>query len=156
MCVHVQTYHFDHLQDPEVGLEILQVAPYAPQNVPRVHGLGGGLVRAAGPGDHGSVGGLAVKALRLLGGPHDDFGGGWWKGREGGREGRGRAGLLGQKCYDIQAEPTPTTRPVVPLGAGYVTESTLCSMQAAERMEKTNQTVHFSPPRGETAAVGAA
>lgn len=35
-------------------------------------GLGGGLVGAAGPGDHGGVGGLSVKALRLLGGPHDD------------------------------------------------------------------------------------
>lgn len=36
-------------------------------------GLGGGLIGTAGSGDHGSVGGLAVKALRLLGGPHDDF-----------------------------------------------------------------------------------
>lgn len=45
-------------------------------------GLGGGLVGAAGPGDHGGVGGLAVKALRLLGGPHGDL-----------REGRGTLGL---------------------------------------------------------------
>ena len=80
MWDHALTYHFYHLQDPEVGLEVLHVAPYPPEHVPGVDGLGGGLVGAAGPGDHGRVGGLAVEALRLLGGPHDGdgFRGGSW------------------------------------------------------------------------------
>ena len=80
MCDRAPTHHFNHLQDPEVRLEVVHVAPDPPEHVPGVDGLGGGLVGAAGPGDHGRVGGLGVEALRLLGGPHDadGFRGGSW------------------------------------------------------------------------------
>lgn len=104
-CARAPTYHFNHLQNPKVRPEVLHVAPHAPQNVPRVDGLGGGLIRTAGPGDHGSVGGLAVKALWLLGGPHDGF---------------GRETLDSWATNVTTYKPTLTNRLVPPHGAGYV------------------------------------
>lgn len=62
--------HFNRLQNPEVGPEVFHVTPHRPPNSARKNGLGGGLVGAAGPGDHGGVGGLAIKAIGLLGGAH--------------------------------------------------------------------------------------
>lgn len=94
--------------------------------------LGGGLIWTAGPGDHGSVGGLAVKAVWLLGGPHDDFGRRW---------------TLGEKCYDICLYAW-----IHRTAQAMFQYSTLCSIQASSGCRKQT-TVHFSyPPHGETAA----
>ena len=104
-------------------------------------GLSGGLIRAAGPGDHGSVGGLAVKALCLLGAPHDDYlcvcvcVRGW---------------VVGGWTPDLEMlTPTLTNHQDLPHGAGYVTESTLCSMQARSGWRKqTRQSTFHGHPAG--------
>lgn len=57
------THHLGQLDPAEGAPQVVQVAAEATQPAALADGLGGGLVGAAGPRDHGGAGRLAVEAL---------------------------------------------------------------------------------------------
>lgn len=64
------TYHLGQLDPAEGAPQVVQVAVEAAQPAALADGLGGGLVGAAGPRDHGGAGRLAVEALQVIAVPH--------------------------------------------------------------------------------------
>lgn len=62
--------HLGDLEAAERAAQVVGVAAQAGQPAALAHRLGGGLVRAAGAGDHGGARGLALEAVQLLAAPH--------------------------------------------------------------------------------------